>query len=100
MFHKMRLRGSTCLRGPSGSIVWGYRTAATLTAWTVTRDASSGRAAWTLRATIERGSAFELRQKGLHFATPRLGGFFVWEITEPPRVVNNTLTAKLTPPMH
>jgi hypothetical protein len=99
MFQKMRLRGS-CVRGACGSIVWGYRTAATLRAWTVTRDATGGRGQWTLRATVDRVSPFELRQKGLHFATPRLGGFFVWEIVEPPRVVNQTLTAKLTPPLH
>lgn len=92
MFRSLKLRG----RG--GAVLWGYRTAAAIGAWTVTRAAKDDGGAWTLAATIERVSPFELRQSGLYFSAPRQGGFFVWPILEPPHVDAIRLVAKLGPP--
>lgn len=92
MFHSLTLRG----RG--GSVLWGYRVAAAIRTWTVRRAPKDEGGAWTLSATFERVYPFELRQHGLLFSAPRVGGFFVWPVLEPPHVDATRLVAKLGPP--
>ena len=87
------------IRGQAAAILWGYRQAATVTAWTVTKARTQGHPpVWTLRATVTRSSAFELRQTPLLFSAPRIKGFWVWPIIGPPRIERETLTATLGPP--
>jgi len=92
MFRKLSIRGAT------GAILWGYRTAAVVRGWTVVRARVNGARVWTLTATLERASPFELRQSGLHFSAPRQGGFFLWPLLEAPRVEGQRLTVKVGPP--
>jgi len=87
------------VRGPSATIVWGYRTAAVVSAWTVRKDGSTTPAAWTLTGRVGSVSWFELKRTPLLFTAPRKGGFWTWPILEPPTISNGTVTAKLGPPV-
>jgi len=91
---------SLTVRGPAGAILWGYRTAAVVRSWAVVRARAAGGPVWTLTATVERVSPFELRQSGLMFSAPREGGFFVFPLLEAPRVAGGTVTARVGPPEH
>lgn len=66
---------SITLRGAAGAILWGYREAATLQAWTIAhhRPDKTHDARWTLRATFARVDKFQLRQRPLVFTAPRPG---------------------------
>jgi hypothetical protein len=66
---------SLVLRGASGSILWGYRTAAELRSWTIRHHRPDVKhdARWTLHATFARANRFELRQRPLLFTAPRPG---------------------------
>jgi hypothetical protein len=65
------------LRGLEATIVWGYRTAAVCKSWEIIRTPGG---AWALTATIARADPFQLRQAGLKFTAPRVGGFFCWPV--------------------
>src|SRR4030095_2616449 len=62
---------SVDLHGADAVIVWGYQTAATVTAWRVVKARG---AAWRLSATLGRSHDYLLRQVGLSFHVPRRGG--------------------------
>lgn len=81
------------LRGQDAAIVWGYHTAADVKRWQVQRAGAT----WQLRAELRRSDAFHLRQSGLKFAAPRVGGYFCWPIVTAPTVVGDRLTAILGP---
>lgn len=90
------------LRGRAGSLVWGYRSAATVSTWSVERrrPEDDGPWEWTLRGRVDgKVDAFALRQRPLLFSAPRRGGFFTWPvktlhvIETPPSVI-----ATLSPP--
>lgn len=61
------------------SILWGYRPAAHLRAWTIRKAKKAGE--WALEAGIDRTEPFMLRQQPLFFAAPRQkGGFWMWPV--------------------
>lgn len=71
MFEHLRIHGG------SASILWGYRTAAVLKRWHISKN-KEGR--WVLRATVDRLDAFQARQKPLLFTAPRAKGMWAWPI--------------------
>jgi len=81
------------LHGTAASLLWGYRTAVTLRAWSIKKD--EGR--WTLLATVERVDAFQARQRPLLFAAPRAGGYWCWPV-ESLQLGDRRLIATLGPP--
>lgn len=81
------------LRGGAASILWGYRTAASVRSWTVRKTETS----WTLVATVERADPFQCRQKPLLFTAPTEHGFWAWPVVSL-RVGTSQLVAKLGPP--
>ena len=87
------------LRGVAGSLVWGYRTAAELTTWTICRP-NEPDAGWTLTARIRTADRFQVLQRPLLFTAPRrIGGHWCW----PVRRLNwgdGFLVADLGPPEH
>ena len=96
MFHELTLRGQ------AATIVYGYRTAAALTAWRVARrvDEKTNAWGWTLTATLgPQVDRFQLRQRGLLFTAPRRGGFWLWPVRTV-QVGERTLVAALEPPEH
>lgn len=86
MFHNLTLRGGTA------SIVWGYRTAAVLSSWSMTRTAGAN---WSLSATIARADPFNLRRRPLLFTAPGLK--VAWGV-ETITVGARSLVATLAPP--
>jgi hypothetical protein len=86
---------SVDLHGAEAVIVWGYQTAATVTAWRVVKARG---AAWRLSATLGRSHDYLLRQVGLSFNVPRRGGWFHWPLTRVVAVTAGTLTGELGPP--
>jgi hypothetical protein len=94
MFQTLTLSGST------GSINWGYRSAAALQRWKVTRarDEKSGQVRWTLSAALgAHVDHFQLRQRPLLFTAPRRGGFWCWPVREV-TVGATSVSANLDPP--
>lgn len=90
MFDRLVLRGATA------SIVWGYRTAAQLGAWTITRDKTN----WILRATVQGVDRFMVKQTKptRYFVAPRHYGHCAWPVAGDVRVETNTLVATLREP--
>jgi hypothetical protein len=84
---------SLTLRGGAGTLLWGYRPAVELKAWTISKHEGQ----WTLRATIARIDRFQARQTPLLFTAPRPGGFWAWAV-EAIDLGDHALTAKLGPP--
>jgi len=85
------------LRGARASIVWGYRTAAALSSWSISKEATG----WVLRATCEGAiDRFMLRQTQptLIFTAPRHYGQSCWPIVGAVQVGDTTLVATLGPP--
>jgi len=70
------------VRGGRGSLLWGYRAAATCTAWTIARHGRE----WRLTATCDRVDPVQLRMamrvKELLFTAPRDRGRWCWEVTD------------------
>lgn len=90
------------LRGPSATLVFGYRTAAALTTWALARrvDTQTNTYAWTLTAMLGTPvDRFQLRQRPLLFTVPRRGGFGVWPV-QTLQVGERSLVATLGPPEH
>lgn len=92
------------LRGTSATLAWGYRTAAALSAWTISKtlDEVKGTHTWTLAAALgPQCDRFQVRQaharRELLFTTPRKGGFWVWPV-HTVTVGERRLTATLGPP--
>lgn len=91
MFHAVTLRGG------EGAVLSGYRTAATLTAWTITKRDG----AWSLRAVCARTDAYQLRQRNLFFSAPRARdtkGFWYWPVIPPIVIERGILITKLEHP--
>jgi hypothetical protein len=87
------------VRGDAGAILRGYREAATLARWTVTKTADTGE--WSLHAQIARVDRFELRKTDLIFTSPRRteGGFWCFPVlTDTIRLGATTIAARLGPP--
>jgi hypothetical protein len=80
------------VRGASAWLRWGYAQAATLRAWTVTREAD----AWTLSAAVVTTDAFRLSQQPLVFVAPHQGGSWRWPV-ESLQITDGTLVARLGP---
>lgn len=70
MFDKLVIRGATA------SILWGYRTAAQLQAWTITKEKDG----WILRASVEGMDRFQIRRSPLIFTSPRHYGMCCWPV--------------------
>jgi hypothetical protein len=84
------------LRGGAGSILWGARTAAVISGWSIAKG-DDGR--WMLTAAVQRIDAFQCRQKPLLFAAPREhAGFWCWPVLGELRVGTNRVVAMLGPP--
>lgn len=87
------------LRGTRGSVLWGYRTAASVRGWMIQRR--ENKPIWILTAALERVDAFQLRQSPLLFTAPRGNaegnGFWCFPM-EDVQIKNNRLHAKLGPP--
>jgi hypothetical protein len=91
-------RGIT-LRGRRGEINSGFRLAASLSSWVITRDAESKR--WALSAAVERVDTFRLTQRPLQFTAPRTAkpaGLWCFEV-QTLDVKGATLSATLGPPV-
>lgn len=88
------MANSITFRGVAGSLLWGYRTAATLTAWRIAMEKN----AWKLTATVDRCDAFQARQRPLLFTAPRDKGRWCWEVQEI-HISDKQLTATLGPPL-
>jgi len=62
------------LRGAQGSLLWGYRAVAVVTAWSIVKAPH----AWIVTARLERGDAWQCQQaagcRELLFTAPRANG--------------------------
>jgi hypothetical protein len=90
MFDALRIHGT------AASIVWGYHTAARLSAWSIARVKNE----WTLTATIATAEPFMLRRTSLLFTAPHEGarkGHWAWGIVSV-RIGGRSLVARLGPP--
>jgi hypothetical protein len=68
------------LRGVQGRLVWGYRTAAELSVWSIHRP-NTPEGQWTLTATIATVDRFSVLQRPLLFFAPRRqGSHWCWPI--------------------
>lgn len=83
------------LRGSRAEILWGYRTAATISSWSISRKKD----VWTLTAKAEHVDEYQARQRPLMFTAPRPGGFWSWPI-ESLHVGPSQLVAELGQPEH
>lgn len=94
MFRKVTVRGA----GAGASIARGYYTAAALRTWSVSKT-DDGQ--WHLTATTDHVDLFQLRQKGLLFTAPRIGGFWCFPILPNTiQVQAPHIRASLGPPEH
>mgnify|MGYP001562449127 CR=1 FL=1 len=78
--------------GGEAFLRWGYYPAATLHAWTVTKQASG----WTLAATVTTTDTFRVSQRPLVFAAPTAKGVWRWPIVSL-QIEGASLTAVLGP---
>lgn len=78
--------------GGAGALHWGYHPAASVRAWTVTRDADG----WALSATLSTSDTFRLSQRPLVFEASHVHGAWRWPIREL-QITGATLTARLGP---
>jgi hypothetical protein len=88
MFEKLTIRGETA------SLLWAYRTAATLSAWKITKDQQRLK----LTATVTQIDAFTVNQRPLLFEAKHGGGKSRWLVDEL-QFTHGTLTATLGPPV-
>lgn len=87
---------SIVLRGESGALLWGYRSAASLSKWRVSRPENA--TTWTLTATVDTVDPFQARQRPLLFTAPRDKGRWCWEVQEI-HISEQQLTATLGQPL-
>ena len=81
------------ITGVSSSLRWGYTSAATLGAWTVTKR-EDGK--WSLSAAVLTSDAFRVAQRPLVFEAPHAKGAWRWPVLEL-QAVNGSITATLGP---
>jgi hypothetical protein len=67
------------ITGQGATLVWCGQTAAVLGRWSIAKDPKKG---WQLQAALTRADRYCVRQRGLLFSAPRLGGFFCWPVLE------------------
>jgi hypothetical protein len=92
VFRRLTIRGST------GAVLWGHRTAAVLGAWTIAKqDVPRATPVWQLAARVTRADAFQCRQRPLLFTAHRDKGQWCWSIASID-VVGDALYAVLGPP--
>jgi hypothetical protein len=80
------------LSGIHGRVDWGFRQAAAITRYSVTRDPKG----WRLSATLDRPDAFALSQRPLKFVAIHARGEWRWPIVEL-SITDATLSAVLGP---
>jgi len=80
------------ISGVDGSLCWGYHQAASLHAWTITRD-DDGRL---LTATVVSQDAFRVSQRPLAFVATHQRGRWMWPVKEL-QIQDGALTARLGP---
>lgn len=85
------------LHGPGGSILWGYRPAIELRAWSISKQAKRQGGGWRLTAAMAHCDAFSARQKPLLFTAPRHKGMWAWPIVSL-RVMGQHVIAELGQP--
>jgi hypothetical protein len=83
------------IRGAGAVVKWNYHTAASLTAYTVSRDDVG---VWQLYATVVEADPYLLTQRPLIFVAPHKRGAFRWPI-ETWDMADDRLTAQLGPPL-
>lgn len=70
------------LHGARASLVWGYRTVATVTEWRIAKHDGT----WRLAAKLTQADRFQCQQavklKELHFTAPRDNGRWCWELVD------------------
>lgn len=81
--------------GVVGSLKWGYQTAASLVAWTVTTTGDGG----ALVATVDTYDTFRLAQRPLVFVAPHQDGSWRWPIVAL-QITGASLNATLGPKEH
>jgi hypothetical protein len=82
--------------GAQGSLRWGYRVAATIRDWTVTRTRKGG----TLRGGVESHNAAYAYQAGLYFVTLTTSGAWQWPVRRlelTPHLTPHRIVAELGP---
>ena len=89
------LNGGIRLYGTAGSLLWGYHEAATFRRWKIFKNEQNQ---WTLRATLARVDAFQLRQRPLFFSAPRAQGFWCWGVDGAVSFDAVNLIVRLGPP--
>ena len=86
------------IRGDAGAVLWGCRTAAVLSTWTIAKvERPREPPVWQLAARVTRADAFQCRQKPLLFTAFRDKGSWCWGI-ESLDVVGTDLYAVLGHP--
>ena len=75
------------IRGSSGAIRWGYRTAAVLGPWTLTQDRGTPELPAPLQrilraAVVPPVDPLALRQAGLQLVVPRPKGALTWSVLQ------------------
>ena len=88
MFDKLTIHGD------QASLLWGYRTAASLTAWRITKEKQQ----WKLTATVTKVDPFQARQRPLLFTAQHDKGRWCWEVQEI-HIGDRELRATLGPPI-
>jgi hypothetical protein len=86
------------LRGTRGEISYGFRRAAALSSWAITRHGETRQ--WSLAASVERADTFQLSRRPLQFTAPRTArpaGLWCFEI-QTLTITGTRLTATLSPP--
>ena len=78
--------------GVVGSLKWGYQIAASLTAWTITKNPDG----WSLTATVVSSNTFWLAQQPLVFVAPHQDGSWRWP-TVALQITGALLSATLGP---
>jgi hypothetical protein len=90
---------TVALTGRQGSLSWGYRPAADLRAFTVSRDEAR---AWYLRARLATVDQYRIKQVPLIFTAPRTStprGLWTFPVLpNTVRMAGSVLTAALGPP--
>jgi hypothetical protein len=88
--------GAVTLHGPTGSLLWGYRSAATLTDWRIVKE--KDKPTWKLTARVRTLDTYQSRQRPLLFTAPREGGRWCWDVQDLD-ISEQQLTATLGPPL-
>lgn len=93
-------RWNVRLRGREGSLLWGYRQAATVGEWSITKaQVPKGQPPrWQLCATVKQSDAFQLRQKPLLFSAPRDKGMWCWGVEGDVQIAGGKLIVQLGQP--